>query len=312
MSSTIGPSRRRVLAAGLAAGLTPLLPAGGVLAQTSEELIDSRESRYNNIYIYRRQNYISMTFGHNRRLYVESVFNTQDEGDLPVTYTRYMTVATAYSPGQARMLQIGLGGGRTSWYMHLSVPDMEVTVAELDPEVIALAQRYFRIRPGPKFNVVASDGRSYLMRNAEPFDMIFIDAYRGPFVPFHLLTREFYALVKQRLKPGGVVAQNVEPSTMLFDAAVVTMREAFPNLEFFPAEGNIVVVAYDGPARPQAEVAQAAQALQDRYRFRYPLPELLTGRRQLGEQVQGRVLTDDFAPVEALRAMERHNRKWDE
>jgi spermidine synthase len=90
------------------------------------------------------------------------------------------------------------------------------------------------------------------------------------------------------------------------------MREAFPNLEFFPADGNIVVVAYDGEARPMAQIQQAAQALQDRYRFRYPLPELLTARRSLGEQVQGRVLTDDFAPVEALRAMERHNRKWDE
>ena len=116
MSSTIGSSRRRVLATGLAAGLAPLLPAGGALAQNSEELIDSRESRYNNIYIYRRQNYISLTFGHNRRLYVESVFNTLDEYDLPVTYTRYMSVATAWSPAQTRMLQIGLGGGRTSWY----------------------------------------------------------------------------------------------------------------------------------------------------------------------------------------------------
>lgn len=311
MSSRMNPGRRRLIAGGVAAGLVPLLPAVPALAQAGEELIESRESRYNNIYVYRRQNYISMTFGHNRRLYVESVFNTLDEGDLPVTYTRYMSVATAWSANQVRMLQIGLGGGRTSWYMHLHCPDMEITVAELDPEVIALAQRYFRIRPGPKFVVVASDGRSYLMRNAEPFDLIFIDAYRGPFVPFHLLTREFYALVKTRLKPGGVVAQNVEPSTMLFDAAVVTMREAFANLEFFPADGNIVVVAYDGPARPIEDVRRAAEQLQARYRFRYPLPELLAARRQMGEAPQGRVLTDDFAPVEALRAMERHNRKWE-
>src|SRR5258708_32088131 len=102
-----------------------------------------------------------MTLGHNRGIYVESVSHPLDEYDLPVTYTRYMSVATAYSPGQVRMLQIGLAGGRTSWYMHLHCPDMEVTVAELDPEAIALAQRYFRTRPRPKLVVASADGRAY-------------------------------------------------------------------------------------------------------------------------------------------------------
>ena len=59
----------------------------------------------------------------------------------------------------------------------------------------------------------AGDGRVFLNRNSERYDLILLDAYRGGYVPFHLLTREFYALVKQRLAPGGAVAFNVHDGT---------------------------------------------------------------------------------------------------
>ena len=38
---------------------------------------------------------------------------------------------------------------------------------------------------------------------------MFIDAYRQPYIPFYLTTREFFALVRDRLDPGGVVVINV-------------------------------------------------------------------------------------------------------
>ena len=65
-------------------------------------------------------------------------------------------------------------------------------------------------------------------------------------MPFHLLTKEFYQIVKDHLAEGGVVAQNVEPSTMLFDSAVKTINAVFPQLDFYRADGNIVTVAYAG------------------------------------------------------------------
>jgi spermidine synthase len=138
-----------------------------------------------------------------------------------------------------------------------------------------------------------------------------IDAYRGPFVPFHLLTKEFYNLVKSRLTPGGVVVQNIEPSTMLFDSASATLKSVFPSVDLYDGGGNVVAIAYEGPSLRQAELLQRAAAAQERYKPRYDLRTMVAARRVLG-QPAGKVMTDDFAPVETLRAIEQKNEKWKE
>ena len=223
--------------------LSAVLGVGGAFAQDSRNLLESKESLYNNIYVYSEPPYVSMTFGHNRRIYTESMYNTHDDRDLPVDYTRYMTASLMYAKDVHSILEIGFGGGRTSWYLHRFLPNVAVTSVELDPAVLELAKKYFGIRDEPNFQVVNRDGRLFLSESKDKYDIILIDAYRGPFVPFHLLTREFYQIVKDHLAAGGVVAQNIEPSTMLFDSAVKTINAVFPQLEFYKADGNIVTVA---------------------------------------------------------------------
>jgi spermidine synthase len=304
---------KRLLFAALLA-LAPLTPARADWFET-RQLIDSKESLYNNIYIYKTGNYVSMTFGYNQRIYTESTCNTKDDRELPLAYTRFMTSGLMYARNIRSILEIGFGGGRTAWYLHRFLPDTQVTSVELDPDVMDLAKKYFGIREEPKFHVANKDGRLFLSESKDKYDIIMIDAYRGPFVPFHLLTREFYGIVKAHLAEGGVVVQNVEPSTMLFDSAVKTIGAVFPNLDFYLAEGNVVTVAYDGPKRSDAELRALAQPRQARYGLRYGLPQLLDMRRTLSQTSttidrSAKILTDDFAPVESLRAIDQHNRKW--
>src|SRR5262249_24982555 len=121
-------------------------------------------------------------------------------------------------------------------------------------------------------------GRTFLRQTKESYDLIMIDAYRGTFVPFHLLTKEFFTLVKQRLRPGGAVAQNIEPSTMLFPAAIATLKSVFVHVDLFEAEGNVVAVAYDWPAKTKEQLQARAQALQSQFQFRHPLPNLFSIR----------------------------------
>jgi spermidine synthase len=181
--------------------------------------------------------------------------------------------------------------------------------------VLELAKKYFGIRDEPNFQVVNRDGRLFLSESKDKYDIILIDAYRGPFVPFHLLTKEFYQIVKDHLADGGVVAQNVEPSTMLFDSAVKTINAVFPQLDFFRADGNIVTIAYDGPERKPEDLAGVAHDRDKAYGLRYSLVEMLNERRRIdvaGGNVidaNAKVLTDDFAPVETLKSIEKHNRK---
>ena len=284
-------------------------------AQDSRNLLESKESLYNNIYVYEQPPYVSMTFGHNRRIYTESVYNTRDDKDLPVDYTRFMTAGLMYAKNVHSILEIGFGGGRTAWYLHRSLPNVPITSVELDPAVVQLAKKYFGIRDEPNFQVVNRDGRLFLSESKDRYDIILIDAYRGPFVPFHLLTKEFYQIVKDHLAEGGVVAQNVEPTTMLFDSAVKTIDAVFPQLDFYRADGNVVTIAYDSPERKPEDLAATARDRDNAYGLRYSLAEMLNDRRRIdiaGGQVidaNAKVLTDDFAPVEALKSIERHNRK---
>ncbi len=304
---------KRSLVFGMLASTLVAVAAGH--AQDNRNLVESKESLYNNIYVYEQPPYVSMTFGHNRRIYTESVYNTQDDKDLPVSYTRFMTASLMYAKDVHSVLEIGFGGGRTAWDLHRFLPKVPVTSVELDPAVVQLAKKYFGIRDEPNFQVVNRDGRLFLSESKDKYDIILIDAYRGPFVPFHLLTKEFYQIVKDHLADGGVVAQNVEPTTMLFDSAVKTINAVFPQIDFYRADGNIVTVAYDGPERKPEDLSANAQGRDSAYGLRYSLAEMLNDRRRIdiasGDVIDAnaKVLTDDFAPVEALKSIERHNRK---
>ena len=305
-SAAIGKCR------GLALALLVCIGAALSSVHAEWQLIEERSSTYNNIYVYKDGPNMIMTFGHNKRFYTESIYNTKNELELPVTYTRFMTVGLAYSSGLENLLEIGFGGGRTAWYLHKHVPALDIACVELDPAVVELATKHFGVRAEDKFKIAVADGRNYMVRSRETWNVVMIDAYRGPFVPFHLLTEEFFRVVKSKLKAGGVVVQNVEPSTMMFDSAVATIQKVFANVELYEAGGNVVAVAYDGPQRTPAQLSARAAALQKEHGFAYPLPVFLPERRIVKRAVKGKVLSDDFAPVESLLAIEKHNRKLDE
>lgn len=300
---------RRRFALGLpvvALGLNGLL-AGAARAQLPG-LVEERESQYSTIYVTRSGGVYSMVFGINRALFTESLYNPSQPRDLPVEYTRFMTAAVAYPPAVNSVLEIGLGGGTTAQYLHLHMPSANITCVEIDKEVIALATKYFGFKQDARMRAVEEDGRRFFARDRGRYDVIMVDAYRGTFVPFHLLTKEFFTIVKSRLTPGGAVAQNIEPCTMLYPAAVNTLRAVFANVDLYEASGNVVAIAYDGPAKSAAQLNARATALQTAGHFHHPLPALLAGRKVTRQNMAGgQVLVDDFAPAEALAGVQRGN-----
>jgi spermidine synthase len=282
------------------------------LSTADQELIEKVESFYNNIFIYKDSaGLVHLTFGYRGKHFTESVHNPADTLELPVIYTQIMSLGVLYPQKVDTMLVIGTGGGKTSTYMSAFMPHLRVTDVEIDPDVVKLAKKYFDYQETPQLQSVAEDGRKFLMRSDATYDLIMLDAYRGPFVPFHLLTVEFFWEVKKRLNPGGAVVQNIEPTTMLFESAVATMRAVFEQVEFYNASGNVIAVAYDGPEKTGSELKEKAEALQNIYRFRYPLPAMLNKRKIFTPPDTIKPLTDDFAPVDSLKSIESHNRKWE-
>ena len=281
------------------------------VAGTEPGLVTRVQSLYNDIYVYRQPDGdLVLTFGAKRLRYVESIVNPKDELDLPVYYTQSMTAGLAYAAGLDDAAIIGLGGGRTAWYHHKSMPDLQDDRGRARPGGRPPRRAVFRGEAGAELR--HRHRRRPRLADAErqdAFDIILIDAYRGPFVPFHLLTTEFYKLVAAHLKPGGVAVQNVEPSTMLFDSAVATIKSAFAHVVFSAGDGNIVIVAYNGPEKDDASVKKLAEERQAHYGLRYDLTRILDRRYQPTWNETTAPLTDDFAPVEYLKAIDRHNEK---
>jgi spermidine synthase len=257
------------------------------------------ETEYNDIFISKRRNELTLAFQYKGEDYTESVANLTDPDDLPVKYTRVMTVAVAYPPEVKRILMLGLGGGSMSTYLGRFMPETVIDTVEIDPGVLTAAKKYFGILDSPRVRYLESDGRVFLNRHKEIYDLILVDAFQGGYVPFHLLTREFYTLLKQRLSPGGAAVFNVHDGTKLYASTLLTLRAVFPSVHLYPSGlGEVLTVVMNEPAPDAETLAARAAALQERYKFRFPLPSMLAYRTDKDNaHLTGDLLTDDFAPV---------------
>src|SRR5437763_13316285 len=134
-----------------------------------------------------------------------------------------------------------------------------IETVEIDPGVLAAAKKYFGILDTDRVRYHESDGRVFLNRRKDTYDLILVDAFQGGYVPFHLLTKEFYVLLKQRLAPGGAAVFNVHDGTKLHASTILTLRAAFPSVHLYPSgEGEVQTVVTAAPAPAQAALSARA------------------------------------------------------
>ena len=130
-----------------------------------------------------------------------------------------------------RIAILGNAAGTTARAYAHYFPRTRVDAVEIDGELTRMDARWFDMR-GPNLHVYTDDARPWLA--AQPkrqYDAIFVDAYRQPYIPFYLTTREFFSTVRSRLRPGGMVIVNIghpEDSRDLERVLGATMRAAFP------------------------------------------------------------------------------------
>jgi len=197
-----------------------------------------------------------------------------------------------------RIAILGNAGGTVARAYGHYFPRSAVDAVEIDGELTELGRRYLDLS-NPRMRVFAEDARPWLERSAGGYDAIMVDAYRQPYIPFYLTTREFFALARERLAPGGVAIVNVghpESSDELERVLGATMATAFPTVLRDPIEPtNTLLVAGEGPLSA-ARLRTAAPAL--------PV-ELREGARGSARRLAprlpgGEVFSDDRAPVEWL------------
>ncbi len=290
------------------------LDARAAMLKHADGRVAHIETEYNDIFITKRRETLTMSFQLKGWDYTESATNLRDPDDLPIRYTQVMTMALAHPGEVKRVLMLGLGGGSISSYLGRFMPDITIETVEIDRRVIEATKTYFGVRETPRLRFLESDGRVFLNRNKELYDLILVDAYHGGFVPFHLLTKEFYALLKQHLAPGGAAAFNVHDGTKLYASTVKTLGEVFPSLDIYSTwQGEAIVVVSSAPAMDKEQILYRAAELQTRYKFRFPLPDMIDRRidKARAQGATGRLITDDFAPVNLYDTLgtERPRRK---
>lgn len=225
----------------------------------------------------------------------EGGINLSDDS-LVLPYQRYWEILANDSGFQPeRALFIGAGAFGMPRHFAARWEKTTVDVAEIDPEVIEVGKKFFRLDGSPRVQPHAADGRGFLLQQAPAsYDFIFGDAYNGlSYIPPHLVTEEFFALVAERLRPGGVYMMNVigavrGPTGQLTSGVLGGLKAHFPHLAVF-------TVQRANPEMRQNLILMASKEPLDRFLTSHPGGGLGLGR----QLVQTRVPEVVLGPVMA-------------
>lgn len=304
-----------VSAAGLVAGgrrrvylLLPVLIAvlavfsgGSIRAAAYGQRVYEAESAYNYIQVVRSGSETQLVLNEGQAVhsvYDPTTIYTHAYWD-DVMLARYF--GSGLPPG--RVAVIGLAGGTIAREITAIEGPVPIDGVELDPRIVDVARRYFGMNE-PNLHVAIADGRYWIATEAKQYDLILVDAYRQPYIPFYLTTREFFEQARAHLTPNGVLAVNVGRTATdyrLVDALSGTLTAVFPNVSVIDTPerfNNSVVFATRAPTtleqfreRAQSETNPKMQPI-----ISDALP---AGNIRLAHP-NGIVFTDDLAPVERL------------
>jgi spermidine synthase len=148
----------------------------------------------------------SLTFGGG---VVQSSMRLAEPYELDLGYTRAMMGFLLFCAEPRHILIVGLGGGSLSKYCYRHLPEARLTSLEINPDVIALRER-FRVPPDDeRFGVVQADAAAYLAPGNVEADVILLDGYDAEGLPDRLCTESFYAECWRALSEQGVLVVNL-------------------------------------------------------------------------------------------------------
>lgn len=213
------------------------------------------------------------------RLGASNVASGQTADAHPQSPNRPVSQSPNLQSPISNLLLIGAAAGTVPGLYTEIYGSIPITGVELDPQIITVGKELFAAN-WPNYTAVAADGRRWLAQQPADarFDVIAIDAYRPPYIPFHLTTVEFFQLVRTHLREDGVVAINVgrtDANAALVEAMAATLQQVFPNVFVIDEPGppgtlaNSLVVATRRPtslARFQENVATLPTAFPSEFR----------------------------------------------
>ena len=201
------------------------------------------------------------------------------------------------------MAIVGLAAGTTARQASMVFKSISIDGFEIDPVIVDVGRKYFDMNQ-PGLNVIIQDGRWGLQHSSKRYQVVSIDAYRPPYIPWYLTTREFFQIVHDHLSEDGVMVINVGRSPTdrrLIDALSSTILTIFPTVHIvdIPDSFNSIIFATVVPTQP----INLIKNLDNLSKQKDVNPLLLDSMRIAVANLQPppsltQVFTDDLAPVE--------------
>jgi spermidine synthase len=196
---------RRWLVATAAIAALVVVPPGAVKASDGDVLYEV-ESPYQFVQVVERDGA--------RRLYLNEgvAVHSLWRPDTVLTggvWDAFLALPVLLDRPVQRVAVLGNAGGTIARAYAEFWPNALIDGVEIDPAVSEAGREYLGLRDNPRLTVHDADARPFLRRTEAKYDVIVVDAYHQPYVPFYLATREFFRLVHRHLAPGGIVALNV-------------------------------------------------------------------------------------------------------
>jgi spermidine synthase len=299
------PRRRLYAAFGIAVILAWILLPSGIKPPQVGTLVYEKESAYNYIQVVQDGTKTELILNEGEAIH--SIYDTQSL--LTGGPWDYMVIADSFRPAQATepkpksVAILGLAGGTAArQYTAAFGQQVQVTGVEIDPAILDVAHRYFHL-DSPNVHPVVADARYWLDTQAGKYDVMALDAYQQPYIPFHLTTREFFSSVRDHLNPGGAVVVNVGRTTTdyrLVDAIASTMAAVYPSVFLVDVPDFTNTMVYGSTEPTNVDDIKHNLGLVNE-----PLAKAIA-TSAVGDgglrvsPYHGQVFTDDLAPVERL------------
>ncbi len=218
------------------------------------------------------------------------------DNELVFDYTRKMAELVENAPKKDSILI--LGGGAFTLPQHLAqkYPEAAIDVVEIDPELLAIAKKYFGYTDLPNVSVINQDARIFLNKNSKRYDIVLVDVYTDTLIPFSLTTDEYAKQLKRSLSPRGIVAANIIGSKQgscgeLLSSIHNSYQNYFPFSKAYPLKDTTLESS-------QNIVITYSQNEQNWL----PKDGITLGLSE------SRKLTDNYAPIEFMQSECRRNK----
>lgn len=200
---------------------------------------------------------------------VQSAMRMSDPDHLLFDYTRMMMGFRLFRPEPKSIEMIGLGGGSLAKACYRCLPDCDITVIEIDPEVIALREQFHVPPDDRRFRVLCADGVDYVAKAQGSPDILLLDGFDSRGLPDILSASTFYDSCRLRLGSDGLLVANLCDNSAAFAVLQRRIAASFGGRAIaIPAErrGNRIVFASADRAFPPSleTLDSAAQRLASR------------------------------------------------